>query len=306
VENHVLTKNEFDQRYKKGRILGEGSYGKVYEGYDRVSKQKVAIKEFFADKSNFNYTLGKLKNEWAVLSRLKHPNLVRYFDYYRISKSYTLYLIMEYVKGVEMEEYETNRKDEQSFIDYIKEFVGISKHNSPFWKIAIGLFDALAYMHENDIAHRDVKPANILIKSDGEPVLVDYGMACFVNEEIGNDLRCPSKTYSGTVYYLSPEILSSNLRKNDRVVFFTNDVWSAGLSMYEFWFGELYLDKMVEGLKKKEAEKFIIKHISQLKKPIIENPKNLYEEYIDYVLIIPYAERPTAQECLETAEELSV
>ena len=305
MSKHLIDQDTFESYYKYGEILGEGSFGKVYQGYDKRNKRQIAIKEFISIKKDFDDVFEEFKREWEILTKLNHPHLVKYYDYYHIEKTSKLYLIMEYVKGIQLDKFEKIRKDNLSLLESFKELIGMSEHPNFFWQISIDIFDALTYMHDRDIAHRDVKPANLLIGNYGKITLVDYGLSCFVYKKKNKHLRCPSDDIAGTVLYLSPEIMDEKLRSDKRIVFFTNDVWGAGMSLYEYLFGKSYLDDYYDTLPKKEKEKKLMRYIHDITKPIIKDPKNIYEEYIDYTLIIQYKERPSAFDCWETAREIS-
>lgn len=287
---HTITQEEFDKRYIVGKILGEGAFGKVYEGKDKSNKKKIAIKEFYVKKDEFKETLEELDKEWSILSKLSHPNLVNYHAYYRIKGQYKLYLIMDFVNGKELEEYRDN------IVNYMHHF----------WTISADIFDALSYMHENGVAHRDVKSANVMVQPDGKAILVDYGMACLVREKRTGRLVCPYRSLWGTIAYMSPEIFKESLRKDEPYIFYSNDVWSAGVTLYELYFGKIYLDdvdeyKYYSKKDKKSLSTITQEYIENITTPMIPDPNNIYEEYIDYILNISYKERPTAADCYNLA-----
>jgi len=269
---HTTTNKDFKTRYRKEKLLGTGSFGRVYAGFDKIEKHPVAIKEFFVEGNLFAEILKELEDEWSIVSKLDHPNLVKYYEYYYVDKK-VIYLIMELIVGSELRN---------------KDYMG------DFWNISIDIFDALSYLHQKGVAHRDVKSENIIVKSNGDAVLVDYGLACLVKENIKGKLSC--KSGSGTPYYISPELYRSEYKK-DPYIFYSNDVWGAGATIYEIYFGTFLIDDIFPAKKSSFSFEDIRRMTKKIKSPIITDPKNVYEEFIDYVLNVSYKNRPTAVDC---------
>lgn len=105
---------------------------------------------------------------------------------------------------------------------------------------AIQLADALAFAHRRNICHSDIKPSNVLMTPSGNAVLVDFSMA--------NDLAVDRKTIGGTFPYMAPEQLEAFLAGNDIPVSFASDIFSFGVTLYEFLTGRLPFGYPPDGL----------------------------------------------------------
>lgn len=173
-EGHIL-----DGSYVIEKVLGSGGFGITYRALDRELNRRVAIKEYFprqlgdrrpdrtvhagaASVETFNWGLEKFVQEAKTIARLRHPNIVRVFRTFEANN--TAYIVFEYVEGVDMETWlkKLGRRPSQDELAALLE----------------PLLDGLEVVHRSGFLHRDIKPANIQIrKSDGSPVLLDFGSA---------------------------------------------------------------------------------------------------------------------------------
>lgn len=206
------TRYEFDP---KKDLLGKGGFSKVYKATDILLERTVALK-FFTAKTADKY---QVLNEIKKVIRFEHPNLCKYYDVALLNYKNVLdeteqmeVGIMEYI-------------DAGDFKSYLK------KYPEQTDKLLTDVLKGLAYLHKHGMAHRDLKPQNILIKMvDDEPVskITDFGISKIVDADEGN-----SSALLGTVEYMAPE--QFNPKKygiNGRIG--TNlDLWSFGLLVYE-------------------------------------------------------------------------
>jgi len=150
-------------RYVIIRKLGSGGQGHVYEALDKNLDSRVAIKEAILDREDYRHAFSR---EARLLANLRHQIFPKVAEYF--SQKNTLYLVMEFIPGEDLEQLMKTRK------------------NAPFelalvlhWADAI--LDALDYLHnvnpEDPIIHRDIKPGNIKLTARGEVVLLDFGLA---------------------------------------------------------------------------------------------------------------------------------
>jgi tRNA A-37 threonylcarbamoyl transferase component Bud32 len=150
-------------RYRIISLLGQGGMGAVYRAWDTRLGVPVAIKEMVPQPGLDSQTLAQLRQQFQreamVLARLIHPNLVRVTDFFE--EGGNAYLVMDFVEG-------------QSLADLIAARGPLPEAQVLDW--ARQLLDALAYCHSQGVIHRDIKPQNIIIRSDGRPVLVDFGL----------------------------------------------------------------------------------------------------------------------------------
>ena len=164
--------------YEVKRLLGAGGFGMTYEGFNPITRNRVAIKELFPkgivsrqgatiiigdqrDQQVFQSVLKKFEESTTKLAQLQHGNIVKVFDY--IPGNNTGYMMMEYIEG-----------------DILAGLLEKSPSRAlpseaEFARIFQPILDALAYVHANNLIHRDISPDNIMIDKTGRPVLIDFG-----------------------------------------------------------------------------------------------------------------------------------
>lgn len=194
-------------RYSLDREIGRGGTGVVWLGRDEVLGRQVALKRLGLLASADRTDLARVEREARLSARLNHPHVVATFDLVVDTDSDAHWLVMEYVEG--------------TTLDQIVQQTGkLSPDNAaPLLSQAA---DALVAAHSAGIAHRDVKPSNILVDRSGHVKLTDFGIARFATD--------PSLTQTGMVTgspaYLAPEVASGG-RGNAAA-----DVWSLGASIF--------------------------------------------------------------------------
>ena len=201
-QNYIIDNNT--------KILGSGAFGKVFLTHNKHdSNHQVAIKVM--NKSKLKDHLEAIQEEVQILTKLDHPNIVKYYETY-IDEKY-IYLVMEYIGGGELFDKIASQKNqvfsEEMARDYMRK-----------------LFGALHHMHSQGIVHRDIKPENIMLAANGELKLIDFGLS---KRQTGN---AKLKTIAGTPYYMAPEVLES---KYDSKC----DIQSLGVLLYVFMSGYL-------------------------------------------------------------------
>ena len=140
------------------RILGQGGMGDVYEGIDERLNRKVAVKAIRADRRLSEELRSRFLREARALSALDHPNICRLYEY--IESPEGDFLVLEAIEGVTL-----TRAIE----------AGMSRGRK--LRIAEQILGALAAAHRKGIVHRDLKPENVMITSDGEVKILDFGIA---------------------------------------------------------------------------------------------------------------------------------
>jgi serine/threonine protein kinase len=206
------TNQEINNRYRLIKPIGRGSFGEVWLAEDKNLGFNVALKIYVALD---NKGLEEFKNEFKNVYYLHHPNLLK-ADYYDTIGN-NPYLVMQYCP--ESTGDLAGNMSEAEIRKFIKD-------------VASGL----AYLHSNDIVHRDIKPDNILKDSMGNYVITDFGLSI----KMRSTLRKASGRFnntadqSGTVGYMAPEMFAA---KPDIVK--ATDVWALGVTIYELATGEL-------------------------------------------------------------------
>ncbi|KIH90593.1 hypothetical protein SPBR_00280 [Sporothrix brasiliensis 5110] len=188
--------------YVQDRRLGRGAYGEVYRAVERRTGDVYAMKLY-------NKPEKARWQEPATLQRLNHEHIVRYVAYNHVSGQ-SPQLIMEYVEGLNLQEYMDPRNN------YAPLRMGEAR------EVLRQLLEALAYLHGKKVTHRDVKPANIILVSRN-PIhtkLVDFGFATDVSS---------FKTNCGTPLYLAPELFTRRGRWSNKVDIFAMGVVALNL-----------------------------------------------------------------------------
>jgi len=216
-------------RYHVVEALGEGGMATVYKGYDNRLKRDVAIKVILRGYERRDIFSKRFEREAMAVAQLTHPNIVQVIDYG--DQDGLPYLVMEYIPGGTLKD----RMGEP--IPYIQ----AAKMLAPIAR-------ALDYAHKENIVHRDVKPANILITKTDDLMLSDFGIAKSLGADQLTDLT-GSGVGIGTPAYMAPE---QGLGKGTD---FRIDIYSLGVVFYE----------MITGRPPYEADTPIavmLKHIS--------------------------------------------
>ena len=264
---------EFHQRYEfnpKTDLLGRGGFSRVYKATDTLLDRTVALKFFTGTVSNKYQVLNEIKK----VIRFEHPNLCKYYDVAVLSIKNVVgeteqveVGIMEYVDGGDFKSY--TRKNPQH-ID----------------KLLTDVLRGLAYLHRHGIAHRDLKPQNILVKTDEDgpsSKITDFGISKVIASEEGD-----SSTLLGTIEYMAPE--QFNPKKygiNGRIT--TNlDLWSFGLLVYEAVCHESLFGSRSGGI---SAERVMVNILSEASLAKADTMPAKYREIVRRCLVKNAAER---------------
>ena len=151
-------------KYEVKRTLGKGAMGTVYEGWDPIIARRVAIKTVRIpdthDDPETEEALARFRREAQAAGRLTHPNIVGVFDYGETGD--IAYIVMEYVDGPSV----------KSLVDRQERF-GLPET----LRIMTDLLNGLQFSHARGVVHRDIKPANIMLTSEGQGKIADFGIA---------------------------------------------------------------------------------------------------------------------------------
>ena len=199
------------ERYEIIELLGEGGMAFVYKALDKELQRFVAIKTLKPSYVSQETFVERFKREAQVASNINNPNIVQIFDW---GIEGVPYFVMEYVEGNSLTQIIAKKK-QLSISDVI--YIGS--------RVANGLQAA----HSNGLVHRDIKPGNILITSEGRVKVTDFGIVAIQNES--SDI---TKTGSvlGTATYISPE------QAKGESVSTQSDLYSLGIVLYELLVGK--------------------------------------------------------------------
>ncbi|OJJ18606.1 hypothetical protein BKI52_23630 [marine bacterium AO1-C] len=199
--------------YRIDSKIGEGGMGSVYLASHLQMRRKAAIKALHPNLVNNAQIRERFRNEAEAMASLKHPNIIDLYDFLETNQG--LFLIMEYVDGNQLD-------------DYIRSVTGPLSEER-----AVELFskalDGFAYAHDRGIIHRDIKPSNLMIGSEGQVKILDFGIAKILNGANKGLTRTGSKM--GTVLYMSPEQVKG--QSVDR----RSDIYSMGVTLFQILTG---------------------------------------------------------------------
>ena len=222
ISNKLFIDETNDNPSKKYEILaklGSGSFGSVYLAKNKFTNEKVAMKQIKKSSANL-LSDGEITDEIEILKNLDHPDIVRIIESFNTKNSYIL--ITEYCEGGELFDQVKNQLSETQIAVIFKQ-----------------ILSGLAYLHSNNIVHRDLKLENILIheieksKTTGEELfnikIIDFGTARIFDKK-----RNP-QSIVGSSYYIAPEVLRQKYNKEC-------DLWSVGVILYMFIVGHAPFD----------------------------------------------------------------
>lgn len=192
--------------------IGEGAFSRVYRARSsKILNKDIAVKIVRVDDPNIPQAWKEhsMKRELKILKRVRHPNVISIYD---VIKTRTrIYIFMDLAAA-----------SVAGHLEALEE--PASEQTARRW--FGGIANALAYLHQIEIAHRDIKNDNILIDSNGDAKLTDFGFACFTyDKETRSEIL--SKTSCGTKAYVAPEVFKPPY--NAKLA----DVWSLGVCLYE-------------------------------------------------------------------------
>ena len=197
--------------YQIDSLLGQGGMGSVYKVYQNDQNHPLALKVVWANPLDASFTK-RFKTEWAVLSKMRHPHIAQLYGEV-MQEGQNTFFAMEFVDGVQITRY---CKDKS---------LNLNSRLALFLDVC----DAVNHAHSNQIIHRDIKPGNILVSSEGEVKLLDFGIAKVLDPELLDHTAHFTRTGARvlTPTYASPE----QLKREELST--SSDIYSLGVLLYE-------------------------------------------------------------------------
>ncbi|XP_060223059.1 serine/threonine-protein kinase 33 isoform X2 [Meriones unguiculatus] len=277
---HIRMENgaDIEEFYTFGRILGQGSFGMVSEAIDKETGAKWAIKKVNKEKAGSS-AVKLLEREVNILKSVKHKHIIHLEQVFETPQK--MYLVMELCEDGEL-----------------KEVLGKKGHFSEneTRQIIQSLASAIAYLHNKDIVHRDLKLENIMVKSsfmdDNNEMnlsikVSDFGLAV---RKHGSRSEGMMQTTCGTPIYMAPEVINAHDYSQQC------DIWSIGVIMYILLCGEPPFlanseEKLFELIRKGEL---------RFEDPIWDSISDSAKNVLKQLLKVDPAHRITAKELLDS------
>ncbi len=175
-------------RYKIETLLGQGGMSAVYRAIDPNLRRAVAVKLIHPHLSSDPEFVRRFEEEAAAVAQLRHPNIIQVYDFNHDGDIY--YMVLEYLPGETL----------QSRLKALS-IAGQRLPLAETLRIMTTVCEAVAYAHERSMIHRDLKPANMMLSLQGQPILMDFGLA----KIMGGQSHTASGAVMGTALYMSPE-----------------------------------------------------------------------------------------------------
>lgn len=201
-------------------LIGRGGMGFVYQARQPKLDRLVALKLLAVELSSDPLFVERFNREARALARLNHPGIVAVYDF-GVSSGFC-YLLMEFVDGVNLRQaMETGRFTQSEALTLVPK-----------------ICDAIQFAHEQGVLHRDIKPENILLDSQGQVKIADFGIAKLVGEDSPDLTLTLRGARLGTPTYMAPEQVEHPGTVDHRA-----DIYSLGVVFYELLTGELPLGR---------------------------------------------------------------
>lgn len=216
----MSTFTQLGDRYDVGQVIGRGGMAEVYEGTDRRLNRRVAIKVLRPDLARDPMFQERFRREAQSAAGLNHPNIVAIYDTGEdligegANQVSVPYIVMEFVDG-----------------DTLRHMLNNGPRILPerALEVIAGVLAALDYAHRHGIVHRDIKPANIMINTNGDAKVMDFGIARAMSDAATSVTA--TSAVMGTAQYLSPE------QARGELVDARSDIYSSGCVLYELLTG---------------------------------------------------------------------
>ena len=253
--------------------LGEGHFGSVKLVTSKLTNKLYAMKEINSSRYKTEKQRQVVMKEIKLLENLHHPHVITYFNSFRENNNF--YIIIEYINGGSLEDL---------LIDNIKQKKVLSE--KLVWDLLVQALSGLLYLHEQrKIIHRDIKPDNLLLDSEGHLKISDFGVSAIKSEDVDEMLKCHG-TVAGPIQFMSPEMALGDMYD------FKSDIYMLGLTFFFMMSNRLPEKKITLG------PLIIPVKNPNAKLPEFYSPQ--LREFVNDLLKEPEA-RPTAREAYNNA-----
>ena len=264
-------KNVVANRYEVVQHIGQGGMADVFLAIDTILNRHVAIKILRSDQSTDAISILRFEREAQAATTLAHPNIVEIYDVGEYKNHH--YIVMEYVAGKTLKKVIRDRAPLLNLeaVDTMKQ-----------------LTSAVAEAHKRGIIHRDIKPQNVIVKSDGSLKILDFGIATAK----GSAQLTQANNVMGSVHYLAPELAKGEPASPQ------SDVYALGIVFYEMLTGDV-------PFKADQAVQIALQHMRE-PMPSVRKANPNVPQSVENIIIRATAKNPRLryQSCDEMLKDL--
>ena len=209
------TGKKLSNRYLIEEMLGQGGMSAVYKATDPNLRRVVAVKMIHTHLSDNPDFVKRFEEEAASVAQLRHSGIIQVYDFNQDDDVY--YMVLEFVPGETIQDHlkRLNENNRRLPVNKVMEYMA-------------NICDAVDYAHQRGMIHRDIKPANIMLNTQGQVILMDFGIAKIV----GGQRHTATGAVVGTAMYMSPEQIRGE--RPDR----RSDIYSLGVTLFEMVSGQ--------------------------------------------------------------------
>ncbi|GMQ09229.1 hypothetical protein CsSME_00052677 [Camellia sinensis var. sinensis] len=213
IQSNQPTSNLLNNKYELGRLIGSGSFARVYHAKNLLTGETVAMKVVSKDKIIKAGMMDQVKREISIMKKVHHPNIVKLHEV--MATKSKIYFAMEYLRGGELfEKVSQGQLKEDSARNFFKQLVC-----------------AVDFCHSRGVYHRDLKLENLLLDENGNLKVTDFGLSAF-SENLKQDGLL--HTACGTPVYVAPEVIGKRGYDGAKA-----DLWSCGVILFVLLSGYL-------------------------------------------------------------------
>ena len=264
-------KNVVANRYEVVQHIGQGGMADVFLAIDTILNRHVAIKILRSNQSTDAISILRFEREAQAATTLAHPNIVEIYDVGEYKNHH--YIVMEYVAGKTLKKVIRDRAPLLNLeaVDTMKQ-----------------LTSAVAEAHKRGIIHRDIKPQNVIVKSDGSLKILDFGIATAK----GSAQLTQANNVMGSVHYLAPELAKGEPASPQ------SDIYALGIVFYEMLTGDV-------PFKADQAVQIALQHMRE-PMPSVRKANPNVPQSVENIIIRATAKNPRLryQSCDEMLKDL--
>ncbi|PIS02137.1 MAG: serine/threonine protein kinase, partial [Chlamydiae bacterium CG10_big_fil_rev_8_21_14_0_10_42_34] len=260
--------------YKIESLLNKGGMSVLYLGTHPETLHPIVVKVLLPKYFKNKEMASRFLNEAQIIGMTNHPNIVRLYGQGEWEKG--LYIAMEFIQGISLRQFIQQK----------------SLSHKRALEIIIQVAYALCHLHTHGVIHRDLKPENILITENGDIKVIDFGIAQ-LQSGMEKQRITQKKRLMGTPIYMSPE-----QKENPSNVSYASDIYSLGIIAYELILGRLSHGVIHLSLLSRHLRAII-------EKALRANPKERYQDIVDFITDISQYIRNMKEEPHEKEEEVS-